>query len=65
MDLLELRLLFVAGLLVLGGFAALAGALLGRLTERLLSRQGSSAGATAMRIGTPAARHGALGHAGR
>jgi hypothetical protein len=65
MELIELRVLFVAGLLVLGAFTALAGALLGRLTERLLSHRGYGAGTTEKGIATPAGRHGALGHAGR
>ncbi len=46
MDTIELRLLFILGLLALGGLAALAGALLSSLAERLRCRRGSAAGAT-------------------
>jgi hypothetical protein len=63
MDTIELRFLFVLGLLALGGVTTLAGALLSSLAERLRSRRGSAAGATAP--GARTARRVVLGHGGR
>ena len=62
---LELRLLFVAGLLGLGGLAAVVGALLAGLAERLRSHRRSAADATVKRGSAPATRRGVIGHAGR
>lgn len=61
---LDLRLLFVAGLLGLGGLAAAVGALLAGLAERLRSHRGSAADATVKQSSAPAARRGVIGHAG-
>ena len=63
MDAIELRLLFVLGLLALGALATLASALLSSLAERLHSRRGSAADASTR--GARAARRVVLRHAGR
>lgn len=55
MDSVSLRLLFVAGLVVLGALAVLMGMVLSSLTERWSSRQGRAA---VSRSGASAARPG-------
>jgi hypothetical protein len=62
MDTIELRLLFVLGLLSLGGRAILASALLSSLAERLHSRRSAADASTR---GARAARRVVLRHAGR
>ena len=44
MDIVTLRLLFVAGLVVLGGLASLTGAVVVTLTERVRSYRGAARG---------------------
>lgn len=56
MDTIELRLLFVAGLVVLGGVAILVGTALSSLTERLPSHRGRAARTALSRSDTHAAR---------
>jgi hypothetical protein len=56
MDTTELRLLFVAGLVVLGGFSILVGSAVSWVVERWRSRREVAAPATARRGDTRAKR---------
>jgi hypothetical protein len=57
MDTVELRLMFVVGLVALGGAALVIGAVLSRLTEFVRSRRDVAARSFAGRMQTSLVRH--------